>query len=80
MARFDDWEVSQLWHFLGGLVGHYREPMRDEAGAPVLYGRVPGFEQRSTSLPPGVVETDGAGWRVWARDGFVSLAADRGAQ
>lgn len=68
------WPAERTWHFLSGLAGQWREPLRSE-GRPLHYGRVPSFELGAPPRAAGTIERDLAGgWRLWCRDGFVRLA------
>jgi hypothetical protein len=73
-ADLHAWSCAQAWHFLAGLLPRYRDPLRDDRGAPVPYGRVEGYETREGTQPAGTVERNGAGWLAWATDGVVHLA------
>ena len=68
------WSAERSWHFLAGLVGQHREPLRC-ADRVIAYRRVTGYEITDPLAAPGRVEpdTDGEGWRLWCPDGFVRL-------
>lgn len=68
------WPAERTWHFLSGLVGQYREPLR-ATGRPIRYSRVPEYELAEPRSAPGRVERErGRGsWKLWCRDGFVRL-------
>lgn len=71
------WPAERTWHFLSGLVGQYREPLRC-GGRPVVYRRVPGFETGPALGAPGLVEVGSSDrhWKLWCADGFVRLEGD----
>lgn len=69
-----DWGAERSWHFLAGLAGMYREPVRCE-GRVVRYGRVDGYLCGPPEAAPGTVTRSGGspGWTLWCHDGAVSL-------
>lgn len=66
------WPAERVWHLLAGTAGQFREPLRC-AGQAVAYRGVPGFTETTPAAAPGTVEQVTRGWRLWCRDGFVSL-------
>lgn len=70
MVDFANWPAERVWHFLGGLYPHFREPL---AGA--SYRAVVGFEICQHQRAPGSVEAVPGGWRLYCRDGYVKLSA-----
>jgi methionyl-tRNA formyltransferase len=74
MVSFAAWEVERVWHFLAGLCPRFREPLTDDAGRPVLYARVLGFDREVAAGAPGSVSRAGAGWSLACRGGAVRLA------
>jgi len=70
MVDFANWPTERVWHFLGGLCPHFREPL---AGAP--YRAVVGFELCQHQRGPGSVEAVPGGWLLYCRDGYVKLSA-----
>lgn len=69
MVDFANWPAERVWHFLGGLYPHFREPL---AGAP--YRAVVGFELCQHERGPGSVEAVPGGWRLYCLDGYVKLS------
>ena len=75
MVDFGNWDVERVWHFLAGLCPGFREPLADREGAPVVYGRVLGFDRGAASAP-GITENADGGWRLHCRGGTVLLGRD----
>jgi len=67
------WDVERVWHFLAGLTGRFREPLRDRRGRPVRYRGVAGYDRCDPAGAPGTVEPEATGWTLWCRDGAVHL-------
>ena len=74
MVDHDAWDVERVWHFLTGLCPHWREPLRDERGRLVRYGRVIGYERRAHETRVGVVRRDHREFLLFSRGGIVRLA------
>lgn len=70
MVDFANWPTERVWHFLGGLYPHFREPL---PGAP--YRAVVGFEICQHQRAPGSVEAVHGGWRLYCLEGYVKLSA-----
>ena len=75
MVDFAAWDVERVWHFLAGLVPRFYEPLRDDAGVPIRYRGIAGFERCPPAAPSGSVEVADAGWILWCRDGCVRLTS-----
>ncbi|MGE0352606.1 MAG: methionyl-tRNA formyltransferase [Gemmatimonadales bacterium] len=73
VVPFQEWDVERVWHFIGGLASHYREPLRDARGRPVRYREAAGYERGTHDRVPGTVERADGGWRLHALGGTVQL-------
>jgi methionyl-tRNA formyltransferase len=73
MVAFDEWDVERVWHFLAGLCPRYREPLVDESGHGVSYGRVIDYRREKARGTPGSVVQTADGWTLHCRDGIVRL-------
>jgi methionyl-tRNA formyltransferase len=74
MVDFDRWDVERVWHFLAALCPRYREPLVDDAGTPVMYERVEGFNSDGSRGDPGRALRCDDGWVLHCRGGTVKLA------
>lgn len=70
---FETWNVERVWHFMAGLFPRYREPLKDDAGKPLAWFGVIGFEEHDRPARPGSVSRDGEEWRLHCRGGDVRL-------
>jgi methionyl-tRNA formyltransferase len=75
MVSFEQWDVERVWHFLAALCPRYREPLVDEGGREVLYGRVLGYRRDQAHKAPGSVECCEDGWTLHCRNGTLRLGA-----
>jgi methionyl-tRNA formyltransferase len=75
MIDFAAWPVERVWHLLAGMYPHFVERLHDAAGRPVGYAGVRGFDCQRHGFEPGSVEPAPGGWRLFCRDGIVTLAA-----
>lgn len=77
MVDFQNWPVERVWHFLKGMYPQYSEPLSDPGGRPVSYSGVQGFAEERHQQPLGTVQPGAGGWRLFCRDGIVTLDANR---
>ncbi|MBW3564839.1 MAG: hypothetical protein KY459_08945 [Acidobacteria bacterium] len=64
---WETWPAERVWHFLHGLLPHYRE----DVGA--TYRRVSAFDEESHSKRPGSIDRDRDRFTLYCRDGRVFL-------
>ncbi len=72
MVNFAEWDVERVWHFLAGIHPFFHEPLRD-AGRPVRYGTVIGYERTDSTAQAGRLERMGEEWRLQCLGGSVRL-------
>jgi len=75
MVDFNTWPVERVWHFLAGLSKRFREPLRDEDGNAVRYGRILGFTETRDHKSPGIVERRGRSYALHCNGGIVHMTA-----
>jgi len=73
MIDFDSWGVERIWHYLAGLNPWHKEPLTTEAGRPVRYGDIIGFERGGERGHTGSVRRTSEGWALSCRDGEVRM-------
>ncbi len=67
------WDVERVWHLLAGLYPWFQEPLRDDAGAPVRYSAVLGYERKDHRERPGSVRRTAGGTTLYCEGGVVRL-------
>ncbi len=78
MVDFTSWNAERVWHFLAGLFPRFMEPLADDAGRPIAYSGVLGFEHGATRGAPGAVSRVGGDrLALHCRDGVVHLREAR---
>jgi methionyl-tRNA formyltransferase len=67
------WPAERVWHVVRGLTVGKAALLRDANGAPIDHGPARAFTVAKTDKPPGMIQRNGSGWRVYCVDGYVDV-------